>query len=206
MRKCRQAEFQLLADGLEVLAEVFHAADKLDDLFILAVDQIVFLKLHVAIATPSKVFVKTFKAREEFVLLMALIFEYIMVERYLPSPRVSNEAERKVSIKNIRSDRLTNRSGGRMFVSDPRIEDRFRGQFRLCPVVDFVSFIVLFQTPSNARSASFVQVNEYEFFAVRQDHVGFVVQATMRYDCELQQLACRTLWRWFDVAAMSHPF
>ena len=37
-----------------------------------------------------------------------------------------------------------------------------------------VGRIVLFQAPTDARSPGLVQVNEYKFLAVREDHIGFV--------------------------------
>lgn len=49
-------------------------------------------------------------------------------------------------------------------------------------MVDFVGCIVLFQATSNARSTGFVQVNEDEFFVVRQDHVGFEERGPAKCD------------------------
>ena len=49
-------------------------------------------------------------------------------------------------------------------------------------MTNFVGGIVLFEAPSNARSTGFVEMNEYELMAVRQDHVGFVEQPSENCD------------------------
>lgn len=122
------------------------------------------------------------KILELLVLSMTRVFEDVVVQRNLPSPRVANKAKRKVPIVQVRSDGFSNRSGGGMLVSHGRVEDRLRGQFRLGPMADFVGCIVLFEAPPNARSSGFVQMNEDKFLAVRQNHVSFVKRPSEEYD------------------------
>ena len=113
-----QAEPQFFANRFEVLVEVLHAADEFDDLFVLAVNQIVLLKLNVPVTTPSQIVFKPVKALEQFVLIVAVVFKNVVVQRNLPRPRISDKAKRKVLIKNLRSDRFANRLSGGVLVGE----------------------------------------------------------------------------------------